>query len=931
MPAAIAWGISALGTYLGGAAGAVLVMYAVEIATVAILAGGLAYGASAARGAKRDAKDQYNAAQVDRLVNVSSAIAPRELVLGRVRKGGAVFYKASTGTNQRSLLLAIAIAGHEVDAIEAVYLNDTLVTLDGDGYVQTAPYANASTQSHTVSTGTGYTATVPADYVPGTVSGTAAIVSYDNLNDGETSRTITVMSPVSIAGLTATATYPGTSISYQSNSGASFLKITKHLGGAGQVVDPDLLALFPSAWTAANTVQGCAYVLGQMYYDETAYPSGAPNITVVVRGAKLYDPRTGQTAWSENPALMLRHVYAHPKFGKCAITADEDARLVAAANACDQATVYTVGGVAQAACPLYRGSLVVPIGAEPTQVFDDLAQAMGGSWAYAGGALYLKAGVYTAPVMSLTEADLAVIQRDGASETQRPISIGVHKERAQKFNTVKVKIWDQAQAYKQVSLTPLIGAALVTRDGMELAQEVSFPAIGYAPQALHVAGVMLRDARDPLVVDLPLKMRAYPLELFDTVTLTLARYGFVSKTFMVIGRSKSAAATLQVTLKETTAAITQVDAGFSAQGFADNTNLPSPWLVAAVGPLSISTGSAELLKQQDGTVVSRMRITWPQIGDAAVLQNGKIEIQYRRSDSAGAWTNLVTDGDETQVVTSEVQDGAFYLVRARARTSIAVGDWCPQVQVQVIGKTEPPADVASLTIDGDKLSWSAVADLDLSGYLVKYQYGNNLEWGTAIPLNGGMLTSSPYTMQARPPGLVTIMVKAVDTSGNESRIAAYVIVNLGDALVANVLESYDFRAAVWPQSFSNATLSGGNLQATQSDTFYKLGATNFYPLDGAAFYSSNYDAMEWISSGWTPSLAAAGSNMTAAWTLAGDSVQVQYRPTGPNPFYGADDSLFYAPVVSMDFGYVYEPVTDSLDLGLITDSGGTAYDFRSIV
>jgi hypothetical protein len=35
--------------------------------------------------------------------------------------------------------------------------------------------------------------------------------------------------------------------------------------------------------------------------------------------------------------------------------------------------------------------------------------------------------------------------------------------------------------------------------------------------------------------------------------------------------------------------------------------------------------------------------------------------------------------------------------------------------------------------------------------------------------------------------------------------------------------------------------------------------------------------------------------MTAAWNLAGNSVNVQYRQTGPSRFYGEDLSMFYGP------------------------------------
>ena len=489
-----------------------------------------------------------------------------------------------------------------------------------------------------------------------------------------------------------------------------------------------------------------------------------------MRGAKLYDPRTGTTVWSENPALMMRHVYAHSKFGKATVTSAENARFTAAANTCDTSTVYTVASVAQPAMALFKAALVAPFGTPAKSLFDDLSQAMGGSWAFAGGELYLKPGIYTASVMSLTDADLAVVKRSGASEQQSPIGISVHKERAQKFNTVKATIWDADQDYKQVALTPLAGAALVTRDGVELVQEVSFPAIGYAPQALHVAGVMMRDARDPLVVDLPFKLRAYPLELFDTVDLTLSRYGWSAKTFMVLSRTWNMDGSIQLTLKETSASITQMDASFLAQGWAANTNLPTPWAVADVGTLTIASGTAELMRQADGTVVSRMRVTWTQVADAAVVQNGQIEVQYRKSDETGAWTSIVVPGNETQCITSEVEDGIIYIVRARAKTSVAVGDWCAQVEASIVGKTSAPSNVTGLansnTDTSINLSWNACTDADYSDTELR----EGVSWAA-----GGLLfkgDACKWSAVGVPSATYTVWAKHFDTSGNESAAAA---------------------------------------------------------------------------------------------------------------------------------------------------------------
>lgn len=786
-----------------------------------------AYTSMQADEAKEDARNKYNAAQVDRMTNVASALAPRELVMGRVRKGGSVFFKGSVGAQNQVLYLAIAIAGHEIDAVEEIWLNDQRVTLNGIGQVLEAPYGITSAVSEygSSATITGY-ATLPATYAAGTLS-----VTKVNMDGYPENQPVTWLTPTTIQ------TTPGSTLWYMYYVFNSNAQIFTYLGQAGQVVDPDILAAFPSMWVAQNTVQGVAYMLAKFTYSDTSFPTGAANLTVVVRGAKLYDPRTTLTAWSENPALMMRHVHQHPNFGKATVTAAEDARFVTAANACDTATVYTVAGVPQPSRALFKAALVVPFGTAPKSAFDDITQAMGGFWAFAGGSLHVKAGVYTASVKSLTDVDLAGVQRQGASESQGQISTNVHRERAKKYNTVKVKIWDQGQDYKQVSLTPLVGAALVARDGAELVQEVSFPAISYAPQALHVAGILMRDARDPLTVDIPFKLSAYALELFDTVDLTLAHYGWVAKTFIILSRTWNPDASLRLTLKETTAAITQLDAGFPAQGFASNTALPKPWVVASMGTITVSSGTAELAVQGDGTVTSRMRVSWPQVQDAAVIQSGKIEVQYLDTLGSGQWMTLTAPGDETQVVTSEVTDGTIYIIRVRARTSLGVGDWCPQVSHQVLGKTEPPPvfDFFSVMAQPDgtrqyNFGYNSLAaqPVDWLGAEIRYTSGTvpAPDWATMTPLQDSTTyyTNSPVELNAPLSGTWTFACKSLDTTGNES---AYLVrtITLPDRRLGNVFDEYYEHTDGWLGTLSGCHLQDGLLEANDTTTWATLPAT----------------------------------------------------------------------------------------------------------
>ena len=159
------------------------------VADYALLIGGLALSASQAKNAKRKARSQFNAAQVDRLMSVSTTTAPRELVMGRVRKGGSVFFLGSTGANKTTFAMAIALAAHEVDALEAVYLNDELVTLDGSGNVTTAPYSIAQSGSAT-EYGTGVPQALAYTPIAGTLrcfTGTSGGPDGDIVDVGSTS------------------------------------------------------------------------------------------------------------------------------------------------------------------------------------------------------------------------------------------------------------------------------------------------------------------------------------------------------------------------------------------------------------------------------------------------------------------------------------------------------------------------------------------------------------------------------------------------------------------------------------------------------------------------------------------------------------------------------------------------------------------------
>lgn len=74
------------------------------------------------------------------LVNARGALEAQDFVYGTVRKGGIETFYEATGANNKIMHKIVSVAGHEIDAYEAFFLNDEPVTLDANGYVTSSPW-----------------------------------------------------------------------------------------------------------------------------------------------------------------------------------------------------------------------------------------------------------------------------------------------------------------------------------------------------------------------------------------------------------------------------------------------------------------------------------------------------------------------------------------------------------------------------------------------------------------------------------------------------------------------------------------------------------------------------------------------------------------------------------------------------------------------
>ncbi|MCS6243784.1 MAG: hypothetical protein H2172_08015 [Opitutus sp.] len=239
-----------------------------------------------------------------------------------------------------------------------------------------------------------------------------------------------------------------------------------------------------------------------------------------------------------------------------------------------------------------------------------------------------------------------------------------------------------------------------------------------------------------------------------------------------------------------------------------------------------------------------------------------------------------------------------------------------------------PADVTTFTVEGGRFSWAAVDDKSVVGYRLRYQPGTRQEWSDATDLHTGIITTNPFEPTIIPKGSTTFLVKAVDVTGAESLNAAVIVTNLGDPLVANVVETFDRRSALWPGTRSGFAIDGSNnLAANSITTMWAADETApMWAGDGAAVMwpALTYAAATYIDS-VTITQALAGSTMTLTSTVAGDPWKIEYRENSPASMWAVDAN---AAMWTDDASAFWDVPDWQASPGQVTVSGNTIYDFR---
>ena len=701
--------------------------------------------------------------------------------------------------------------------------------------------------------------------------------------------------------------------------------VTKHLGTPGEGADAALTADVPK-WTSECKLSNCAYLYLKLKYDRNAF-SGLPTITADVRGRTLYDPRDGQTRYSNNPALVLRDYLSNTIYGRgIASSAIDDTSIAAAANACDVritapnfSDIFTVSTTTEALTfsqpipidtgdgvkvsstatlpsPLVAGITYYAIKATDTsyQLATTLANA------FAGTAIDLTSagtGQHT-----LAQVNYAAYACDGTIDTNQTAydnvralltacrgmlvfsggkyrlvldvattasSFGFTESnitgswvisqagKRAKYNRVTAGFYNPAKKW-QPDLAMVESTTLrATDNGLILEAKIDLPFTANSYRAQNIGQLTLNQSRYGLVVKFSAFQEGLRCEVGDVVPITHSTPGWSAKLFRIMQIEIKDNDEVYVVAREYSASV-YTQAVLSPAAVIAQSNLPDPFSVPAVSGLTLASGTSELLRLADGSVISRIRVGWTAPTEV-YAQKGQVEVQSKATTDLG-WSPVDIVAAELGVAwVSPVQDSASYNVRIRAINSIGVRGAWSQGTVQVVGKTAPPSDVPWLRLDGERLTWEPVSDIDLAGYRVRWQPGGSRSWSDALELHTGLLAVSPWDLVTIPYGAGQILIKAVDTTGNESLNVTAIACNLGDAPVENVFASY--------------TLNTTPVVAPDSSRMWSNDTAQLWTNTTAVFLVPQYQAIFWTGS---VTFTESGS-LTIAATVSGYAWKITWK------------------------------------------------------
>ena len=552
----------------------------------------------------------------------------------------------------------------------------------------------------------------------------------------------------------------------------SYITVEPHLGSDGQSASSLLSTL--SSWGSNHKLSGLAYLALKFKWNQDIF-GGIPKVQAKIKGKKVVTLASNLSesspTFSSNPAFCLLDYLRNTRYGKGLATTDIDLQSFYDASqvAVTQVTPYSSASDIN----IFDCNAVLDTSKKIIENTRILLRGCRGFLPYSSGKYKLVLETTGSASITLTEDDIfggySLASEDKNNKYNRVIVSFVNPDRNFQVDEVQFPPIDDSGLASADQ-----HATMKTADGGFLLEgRFDFQTLTSPYQAEEMAEVILRRSREALKLNINAGGNAYDLAIGDIVNITHASLGFSAKPFRVNSMSFNEDFTVGLNLIEhQNSHYTWATKGQVASTPA--TNLPNPF---SIQPPASVTLTDEMIEYADGVVLTRLNIVIGASPDSFVQY---YQVEAKKTSESNF--KLISSGTELRHEFLNVVDGENYTVRVKAINAFGVSSTFTSATHNVIGATETPADVTDLSVylvgsNQMELSWTPVADLDISWYEIRFQdVTSGATWNESTPLAKVVRRKSNALVVNAQVG--SFCIKAVDKLGNSSANASIVSTNI---------------------------------------------------------------------------------------------------------------------------------------------------------
>jgi hypothetical protein len=665
-------------------------------------------------------------------------LAPRQIVYGQCRVGGTIVHMETTGTDNYLLHMVVAIAGHEIEELTTLRLNDI----------------DCTTTTSTISGSTVHTVT-NADF---------------------------------------------TNTENDTNFGSGRLVRFSFEDGSQTAANGFMNAQLTSMGNTDKFL-GVAYVYIQMAFDSEKFGGGIPATSFKVKGKNVYDPRTSANATTDlqrsNPALIIRDYLTDTQYGIKANASEINdttnaGGFASAANTCDQQVTLADGSTQERR---YTANGFTNFSANGNGVLESVLSSMAGKMSYVNGQFTVFAGASQTPSLTITDNELLAPIQVATNSTSGDLfnSIKpVYVDAGLDFISTDAEVYQDSTFLNADTPSGESTANYVKQ------MEVQLPFTVTDTMAQRLGRIALKSQRQTTTLSALVSLQFMRCQPNDWVYLTNERLNYSQKVFEVVSTNMEVMQDGEVPVLATRLALKEIESSVFNFATNDYTTGQAEGSDVSTGNYSVTAPTNLSLSQQnaiDGTTSKvDILVNWTNNASDKVTLT---EITYKLSTDSNYTSDFTAGKGVTKASIPNVVVGSTYNVKIRHIDVNGVASaYTSAVNITIAAASTAPSTPSNLSASASKgqilVSWTNPNNTDLRAVKVYRKTSNSTPTDDTnlVDTLAGEPNAVTTTVFGDQDGLTAgttyyFWVRAINHSGQHSSFSSSVNGNFAAAGVAD--------------------------------------------------------------------------------------------------------------------------------------------------